>query len=179
MITPGILAECTGATLARATSWVGPLEDAMAEFEINTPKRQAAFLAQIGHESGGLQWTKEIWGPTETQLRYEYRRDDLGNNEVGDGERFLGRGPIQITGRRNYARCGAALGLDLISDPDLLELAPAGSRAAGWFWRSHGLNELADMGDFARITLRVNGSLETLAPRMALWTKAKAALGVT
>ncbi len=76
--------------------------------QINTPARAAAFLAQVGHESGQLRYLREIWGPTPAQVRYEGRAD-LGNAQPGDGKRFMGRGLIQITGRKNYADCGAAL----------------------------------------------------------------------
>jgi putative chitinase len=70
----------------------------MREFEVTTPLRQAAFLAQLAHESGQFRFMEEIWGPTPAQRRYEGRRD-LGNIQPGDGFRYKGRGPIQITGR--------------------------------------------------------------------------------
>src|SRR5258708_4383140 len=96
----------------------------MAEFIIDTPIRQAAFLAQVGHESGGFVWMHEIWGPTEAQSRYEPPSDlatRLGNTQPGDGKRYMGRGPIQITGRFNYRLMGPKLGLDLEQFPALLE----------------------------------------------------------
>lgn len=98
---------------------------ACERYHINTPARLAAFLAQIGHESGKLAWTRELWGPTGPQSRYD-GREDLGNTEPGDGYRFRGRGLIQITGRDNYRTASDALGHDFIADPDTLERAVGG-----------------------------------------------------
>jgi putative chitinase len=177
---------------SRAPTFVDLLNAAMGEFEINTPARQASFLSQIGHESGQLRYTKELWGPTPQQMRYE--RDftavwpprvktdrnqlpfDLGNSEKGDGERFMGRGLIQTTGRKNYAACGVALGLNLIEQPDLLQLPVNACRSAAWFWKSKGLNELADTGDQERVTRRVNGGLTGLPDRVALFKVAQEVL---
>src|SRR4051812_46296976 len=100
-MTPQELMACTGCVrFDRANELLGHIVAAMSEFEINTPERQAAFLAQVGHESGGLRFMVERWGPTESQRRYEMRHD-LGNTEPGDGHRYLGRGLIQLTGRAN------------------------------------------------------------------------------
>lgn len=104
-MTPQELVVCTGARIDRATEWLPYIEAAMREFEITTPMRQAAFLAQIGHESGGLHWVVELWGPTIAQRNYE-NRDDLGNTVPGDGLRFRGRGLLQVTGRANYKTIG-------------------------------------------------------------------------
>lgn len=174
-MTPSQLASATGARIDRAQAHVEPLSAAMDEFDITTPQRQAAFLAQIGHESGGLHWLVEIWGPTETQRRYEVRQD-LGNSEPGDGMRFMGRGLIQLTGRANYAKAGPALGVDLIASPELLGQSPLADRSAAWFWKTHGCNEMADAGSFEAITRKINGGLNGYAERLALWVKAKEAL---
>ena len=171
------IARATGARLDRAQRFTEPLVAAMAEFDINTPARQAAFLAQIGHESGGLHWTTEIWGPTGAQRGYEGRRD-LGNTVPGDGFRFRGRGLIQTTGRDNYKRTGEALGVDLIADPERLAEPVLAARSAAWFWKDKGLNELADKGDFLAITKRINGGYNGLSERQMLWADAKAALRV-
>ncbi len=155
------------------------LNQAMAEFEINSPQRQAAFIAQIAHESGELKWVKEIWGPTAAQKTYEppgKKADDLGNTLPGDGFRFRGRGLIQITGRANYRFCGEALGVDLENNPDQLAEPALACRSAAWFWKSHGLNELADAGDFEHITRRINGGLNGQADRLALYGRAQEAL---
>lgn len=169
------LAQCTGARLDRAERFLDAIEAAMAEFGIDTPERQAAFLAQVGHESGGLHYTVEIWGPTAQQARYEGRAD-LGNTEPGDGFKFRGRSLIQTTGRANYEKVGAALGLDLIENPDLLAEPVTAARAAGYFWQSHNLNALADSGDFERLTKRINGGLNGYAERCALHDAACAVL---
>lgn len=147
----------------------------MERHSINTPARQAAFLAQIGHESGRLRYVRERWGPTAAQRGYEGRAD-LGNTQPGDGKRYMGRGLIQITGRANYRRCGEALGLDLINRPELLEVHAHAAMSAAWFWSSRGLNELADAGEFDKITRRINGGQNGREERLALWQLAQAAL---
>jgi len=165
------LARATGAFVNRAAKWLPAIESAMQEFDINTPARQAAFLAQIGHESGGLYWTAEIWGPTKAQLRYEGRAD-LGNIESGDGLKFKGRGLIQITGRANYKAVGEALNVDLLTHPEFLEERDLAARSAAWFWKQHGLNELADAGEFKRITQIINGGLNGYDQRLVLYQNA-------
>jgi putative chitinase len=166
-----IIAAATGATLARAIEYLPHLEAAMAEFEINTPQRQAMFLAQIGHESGGLKWTTEIWGPTPAQLRYEGRKD-LGNTRPGDGYKFRGRGLLQTTGRDNYRATGQVLGVDLWAMPELLSQPALATRSAAWFWSAKGLNEIADRGDNIAATKRINGGTNGLADRQALYAAA-------
>lgn len=154
-------------------AFFSPLCAAMDEFQINTPARQAAFLAQVGHESGQLEYVREL----ASGEAYEGRAD-LGNTETGDGPRFKGRGLIQITGRGNYLRCSVALFNDdrLIQFPELLEDPTNACRSAGWFWQSHGLNELADAGNFLRITKVINGGTNGFADRSALYTTAKEVL---
>ena len=96
------------------------LTAAMTEFAIDTPARAAAFLAQLAHESGQFRFMEEIWGPTDAQRRYEpvtKLSAALGNTDAGDGKRFKGRGPIQLTGRANYQRFGDLLSVDLLADP--------------------------------------------------------------
>jgi putative chitinase len=155
----------------RAGLFLPGLNEAMAEFDIDTPARQAAFIAQVGHESGQLAYVRELASGD----AYEGRKD-LGNTWPGDGRRFKGRGLIQITGRTNYAACGAALDLDLIVTPALLEQPDNACRSAGWFWKTHGLNALADTGDQTLVTRRVNGGTNGLADRLALFDVAQQVL---
>lgn len=140
---------------AKAGVFAPVLNTAMQRFQIVGAKRVAAFIAQIGHESGQLRYVREIWGPTDTQRGYEGRKD-LGNTVAGDGRKFCGRGLIQVTGRANYAACGEALGLDMINHPELLELPQHACMSAAWWWATHGLNTLADAGDNANIGSIIN-----------------------
>jgi Predicted chitinase len=155
----------------RAPLFLDGINATMAEFDISTPVRQAAFLAQIGHESGQLRYVQEI----ASGAAYEGRKD-LGNTWPGDGIKFKGRGLLQITGRANYAACGKALGLDLIDHPELLELPMNACRSAGWFWALKHLSWLADEDDMEKITRRINGGLNGLADRLALYEVAKEVL---
>lgn len=159
-----------GVRTDRANAFAGALTSAMREFSIDTPTRQAAFLAQILHESGMLRYVKEIWGPTPAQGRYEGRLD-LGNTQPGDGFRFRGRGLIQITGRTNYEAVNKALGGDLVRFPGSLEAPLMAARSAAWWWKEHGLNELADQGLTEKISRRINGGTNGLAERIALYEK--------
>ncbi|MNM32400.1 Chitinase class I [compost metagenome] len=159
----------------QAGVFVPVLNTAMQRYQIISAKRVAAFLAQIGHESGQLQYVREIWGPTSAQRKYE-GREDLGNTEKGDGSKYRGRGLIQITGRANYAACGEALGVDLISQPELLELPQYAAMSAAWFWKQKGLNDLADQDQFNTITRRINGGLNGLKDRLDIWARARAVL---
>lgn len=151
--------------------FVPVLNTAMSRYQIVGTKRVAAFIAQIGHESGQLRYMKEVWGPTAAQARYEGRAD-LGNTKSGDGFRYRGRGLIQITGRANYAACGEALALDLLAQPELLEKPQHACMSAAWFWASNGLNTLADTGDFRMITQRVNGGQNGAKDRQTLYARA-------
>lgn len=155
----------------RAGVFAPVLNTAMQRYQIVGKPRVAAFIAQIGHESGQLVYVREIWGPTPTQRGYEGRKD-LGNSVPGDGFKYRGRGLIQVTGRANYAACGEALGLDLINHPELLELPQHACMSAAWFWATKGLNTLADAGDFLTITKRINGGVNGLADRQALYAQA-------
>lgn len=193
--------------LERAEVWLPHLVAAAGEFEINTPRRLAAFLAQIAHESGelarvvenlnysvaGLRKTWPARFPSEA-LAAKYARQPMaianyvyanrlgnGSEASGDGWRYRGRGPIQTTGKDGYRRLGAALNLPLVEKPELLEQPAAGARAAGWEWHSRGLNPLADMGTgeaFATITRRINGGLTGHPERTRCWARARQAFGV-
>jgi predicted chitinase len=157
------------------------LQRAMTEFAVNVPRREAAFLAQVAHESGEFRWMEEIWGPTPAQKKYEPPSDTatkLGNTQPGDGKRFKGRGPIQITGRANYAKYGGLLGLDLVNNPERAATPEVGFRVAGLFWQRNGLNELADREMFETITRRINGGLNGYQDRLKYYTRAKQVLGL-
>lgn len=152
----------------------GPkLIEAMYFYEINTPRRQAAFLAQLAHESGSLRYVEEI----ASGEAYEGRKD-LGNIAEGDGKRFKGRGLIQITGRNNYREVGEELKYDFINHPEDLEKPGPATYSAAWFWFSRRLNRLADIDAFEKITRKINGGLNGYEDRLKHYEVAKVALGV-
>ena len=173
MITLSELAEIMPYAGARASIYLEPLNAAMDEFAIDTPDRQAAFLAQIAHESGSLRYVEELASGDAYELRA-----DLGNCRLGDGRKFKGRGLLQITGRANYETCSIALFGDrrLLETPELLEEPDNAARSAGWFWQSRGLNTLADQGAFRTITRRINGGTNGMDDRLAYWSRAKGVL---
>ena len=157
---------------AKASTYLAHLNAAMRERGITTPKRVAAFLAQLAHESGELRYMEEI----ASGAAYEGRAD-LGNTQEGDGRRYKGRGPIQLTGRTNYRTAGKALGVELEDNPTRAAEPDVSFRVAAWFWDSRELNSYADTGNFREITRRINGGYNGMAEREAYWAKAKAALG--
>lgn len=174
-ITSAIIAAIAPQQRFGAAQLAAALTVACNEWEIDTPARVAAFLAQIAHESDGFRTAREYASGT----AYEGRRD-LGNTEPGDGPRFKGRGFIQITGRANYAEAGRELGLDLIGHPDLLEEIDNAASASAWWWWKRGLNALADADDEAAmtaITKRINGGLSGWDSRLKLWRRARNVLG--
>jgi putative chitinase len=134
--------------------------------------RLAHFLTQVTHESGGFRYMEEIWGPTTAQKGYEGRAD-LGNTQKGDGFRYKGRGPLQLTGRANYRDYGQRLGIDLEGNPALAATPFVGLRIALEFWKVKGLNALADKDDVTGITRRINGGKNGLDERKALLAKIK------
>lgn len=147
----------------------------MAQRHIDTPRRQAHFLAQIGHESGELRFHEEI----ASGEAYEGRRD-LGNTQPGDGRRFKGRGLIQLTGRANYSAYGKAIGreAEILAHPELIASDPLLCvDVAGWFWEQRNLNAQADADSIRGITYRINGGYNGLKDRMRLLQRAKSLLG--
>jgi predicted chitinase len=167
------------ASHARLSRYLPPLQEVMQSFGITTQRRASAFLAQLAHESGEFQFMEELWGPTPTQRRYEPASElarRLGNVEPGDGRRFKGRGPIQITGRANYQRYGALIGCDLVGQPQLAATPEIGFRTAALFWDRNGLNQLADAGNFRAITQRINGGQNGAAERERLYALAQEVL---
>ena len=155
--------------------FVPVLNTAMVRFQIVGTKRIAAFIAQIGHESGQFRYVREL-GNDQYLSKYDTGSlaKRLGNTPEadGDGQKYRGRGLIQITGRANYIMCGEALALDLINHPELLEKPQHACMSAAWFWLTRGLNTLADAGQFDRITRRINGGQNGAADRQALYARA-------
>ncbi|EOD8984362.1 glycoside hydrolase family 19 protein [Pseudomonas aeruginosa] len=191
----------------RAGFFVPALNVAMERFGIIAPVRGAAFLAQVGHESGQLTrlvenlnysaqglaatWPSRYRGadgkPNALALNLARHPQAIANNTYasrngngdeasGDGWRYRGRGLLQITGRANYRTAGAGLGQPLEQEPELLEQPEFAALSAAWWWSTHGLNELADRGEFAAITRRINGGLNGQSERLELWERAKAVL---
>src|SRR5277367_771629 len=157
----------------RGKPWIlDGLADAMPQlvnrFDINSTVRQQHFLAQVAHESDHFQTTREY----ASGKAYEGRKD-LGNTQKGDGERFRGRGLIQLTGRFNYEKASKALGEPYVDDPALVEKFPAAAIVSGWWWKSNGCNELSDRDDVKVVTKRVNGGYNGLDSRTALLATAR------
>ncbi|RKH21298.1 LysM peptidoglycan-binding domain-containing protein [Corallococcus praedator] len=157
---------------AKAEQYLPHLNKAMAEAKINTPKRQEMFLAQLAHESGELRYMEEI----ASGAAYEGRKD-LGNTQPGDGKRYKGRGPIQLTGRANYRAAGKALGIDLEGHPERAKDPDVAFRIAGWYWGSRNLNSYADAGNFREVTRRINGGYNGMASREMYYRRAQDVLG--
>jgi len=191
VITEQQLRECLPLATDEAVYNFAPaIAAAMEEFDISNAARAAGFIAQCGHESGNLKYVKEnlnysAQGLAKTFPKYfnasnaeAYGRkpeaianrvyaNRMGNGpeESGDGWAFRGRGLIQLTGRDNYRRCGEGLGVDLLSDPTYLETHEGAARSAAWFWKSHGLNEVADRHDVLKMTKIINGGTIGLEER--------------
>jgi putative chitinase len=171
--------------------WVEPLNETFVKYEINTPKRQACFLGQCMHESGGFKFLKEnlnysakglvaTWPSRFPNIEYasEYERKPeriankvysgrMGNTEEGDGAKYIGRGLIQLTGKDNYKAVTEALGVDLLANPHLLEEPRYAALSAGWYWNKKGLNATADANDIETMTKRINGGSIGIADRQA------------
>lgn len=161
----------------QAGVFVPGLNATMVKYAIITRLRMAAFIAQIGHESGQLRYVRELGGDTYL-AKYDTGRlaQRLGNTPEadGDGQKYRGRGLIQVTGRANYQACSEALFGDsrLLNTPELLEQPVYAAMSAGWYWQRAGLNSLADKGDFLAITKKINGGTNGLADREELYERA-------
>lgn len=202
-MTPQTLLQIMPKAAGKAALFCQPLMDAMREFDINTPDRQAMFLAQVAHESAELTRLEEnlrysparimevfpryvsSWrdadalskSPEKLACRVYGGRMGNGDEASGDGYRYRGRGLIQLTGRDNYRLAGSALHLALIERPELLLQPDVAARSAAWFWFSHGCNQLADAGDFLGVTRRINGGTNGHVDRCRYLTAARKALG--
>lgn len=196
MLTASLLIKVFGCKAERAKTWLPHLEAAARFADVDEDQnRLACFLAQLGHESGRLRYTREIWGPTAQQLRYELGTPlarTLGNFEPGDGKRYMGRGLIQVTGRANYRLAAARMRIavedewsqegtpidvpDFEAEPEALERPFWAAMSAALYWRVRKLNGFADRRDFVTLTRRINGGINGLADRQALFSAAFAAL---
>jgi len=181
--------------------WEIPLNQVFVKYDLDTPKRQAAFIGQCAVESANFtrlqenlnysaQRLTQVWpsrfpnismaepyaNNPEKLANFVYA-GRMGNLQDGDGWKFHGRGLIQLTGRENYANCGSSIGVDIIDNPDLLLTPQYATLSAGWFWNKHGLNLLADSQEYGAMTRRINGGTTGLDERIAKITKALQVLG--
>lgn len=157
--------------LEKAQRYLPLLNQAMAEQQINTPIRKAMFVAQLAHESSELRAFEETGKPNYS-------------GKLGPGNaNYYGRGPIQLTGKANYAAAGKALGIDLVGRPELAATPEVGFRVAGWYWgdrkvKGRSLNSYADQGDYRTVTLGINGGYTHYDRRVVLYERAKQDFGV-
>ncbi|MEU6191083.1 glycoside hydrolase family 19 protein [Nocardia sp. NPDC047038] len=168
-----------GTSRAKLQEYLPYLDQAMRDFGIDTPKREAAFLAQIGVETDDLKTLEEygddeyfnrLYGPGSGVGR------SLGNNRPGDGARFHGRGALQLTGRNNYQEAGEALGVDLVGDHKLAADPKYAFATAGWFWDAKNLNDRADESDVGAITRSINGGSNGAQERKENYDRARKVL---
>jgi putative chitinase len=196
MITETLLVQSQTCTPLMAEKWCIPLRYTCSNFDINTPERVAGFLAQVGHESGGLRFTTEdlhyraetltrIWskrfppGVAESYAMQPERianrayADRMGNGDEASGEGWLyrGRGLIQLTGKDAYAAFSLAANNEALVKPDLVAEPELAALSAGWFWVDKGLNALADQKDIVGMTLRVNGGTNGLDDRQMRYSR--------
>lgn len=179
-----------------ATEFIGPLNDAIKQYGIGK-QEGAMWLGQIAVECNQLKWPKERTGYSLSRARQVWPSRDFagvadnpqsilnyvyggrnGNNQPGDGYKYVGRGCIQVTGKGNYAACAAATGFDCVNHPEILEQPHEAAISAGWYWTSRGCQAKAIAGDIVGVTKLVNGGNKALAERKAFWERAKTVLGV-
>ncbi|GLT02713.1 lysozyme [Sphingobium jiangsuense] len=158
-----------GADTTRARQLAIAMNVHATAYEMMAPLRLSHFFAQLIHESGSFRYMEEI----ASGAAYEGRAD-LGNTVKGDGVRYKGRGPIQITGRANYQKFGRLIGIDIEETPDLAANPSIGLHLALEYWRDRKLNAMADADDVVGITKKINGGTNGLADRRAQLVKAKA-----
>jgi putative chitinase len=145
------------------------------EFNITSPLRIAHFFAQLAHESGGFRYVEEI----ASGAAYDTGKlaIQLGNTpeKDGDGQKYKGRGYIQITGKANYKayRDSGFCNGDVVAHPEWLCNSPGRMKSAMWFWWKNGLNKLADTDDVRAVTRKINGGYNGLSDRMYYLRKAK------
>ena len=196
MITEVLLVESQTCTPLLAEKWCAPLRYTCSNFDINTPERVAGFLAQVGHESGGLRFTIEnlnyradaltrLWpsrfppGVAESYAMQPERianrayADRMGNGDETSGEGWLyrGRGLIQLTGKDSYAAFSLAANNEALLKPDLVAEPELAALSAGWFWSRNGLNALADNKDIVGMTIKINGGTNGLDDRQMRYSR--------
>ena len=172
------LQRVLGIKQSLAKTFLEPLNSSCCIAEIKTKEQACMYLAQIGHESGCFRYTKELWG-TQQQLKYEPPNalaKRLGNTQVGDGKRYMGRGLIQVTGRFNYKVITSELKKlikcpDFVLNPDELSKPLYAALSAGLFWRIHKLNTYVAKNDFIGLTKKINGGTNGLAHRQSLYVQ--------
>ncbi len=155
----------------KIAQFVAPLNDAMVRGGIDTPVRQAAFIAQLAVESDSFRTFEEY----ASGRAYE-GRSDLGNTQPGDGERYKGRGAIQVTGRHNYEEVSRFTGIDFVAHPELVAAPENAFTTAVWYWTSRNLNNVADGPGIVRVSELVNGGHHALAQRMDNFARGLAVL---
>lgn len=185
------------------SKWVDPLNETFERFDILTPRQQAAFIGQCGHECGHFKMLEEnlnyraetlmkLWPKRFPTLEFakQYERNPkkiansvysnrMGNRDEasGDGYRFRGRGCIQLTGSANYFHAGKALGVDLVMEPDLVATPQYAALTAGFFWNTQRLNALAESLNHIALTKKINGGTIGLDDRIKHTNHALAVLG--
>lgn len=196
-------AVCPKTKPSQLEKFIPALNDVCQYYEITeTPERLAGFLAQVGHESGGFNFTVENlnygakglmttfkkYFPTEDLAKkYERKPEQIanrvyanrmsnGDEDSGDGWRFRGRGLIQLTGRHNYTKFAEALGVSIDEVVEFMETPDGAVSSAGWFWDNNSLNGYCDRGDFIGLTKRINGGTIGLADRQHHYEAALAVL---
>lgn len=191
--------RCSATT---AGQWLNPLIGSAVIHDINTPERMAAWLACMAYESRSLTKLEEdlnyktparirdVWpirfGPGKAnpgdyvmqpaKLANFVYANRLGNTALWDGWNYRGRGPLMLTGRANYTDCAAGINTDIVAFPDLVTEPPVGAMTAGWYWVTHGLNDLADDDDFGTIVMRLQGGMQDYETRLLWLGRAKVAL---
>lgn len=201
-ITASQLEKLFGLNGTIALEWADAFNQMFVTYGIDTPLRVAHFVSQVGHESSGLKrleenlnystegllktFKKYFDGPTATKYarrpqmianRVYANRMGNGSEASGDGWTYRGRGPIQITGKDNYTRLSKDTGVDFLTLPDMLKDPYHGAMSAAWFWKTNGLNALADRDDVVAVTKRINGGTIGLEDRKKELAHAKAVFG--
>jgi putative chitinase len=167
--------------LGIGAEWLEPLTETFEKYDISTPKRQACFIGQCMHESGGFKILQEnlnysakglvaTWPsrfPSEEYAQEYARKPEriaskvyvgrMGNETPEDAAKYIGRGLIQLTGKENYANCGLGIGVDLLGNPDWLAIPKYAAFSAGWYWNKRNINSDADAGNIESMTRKING----------------------